>query len=192
MDSGVAAVLGAVVGAAGTGGAAIIAALLARSQARLQVQADYVRMLREPRKAAYVAYVEAHEGVNELLHRAFVLLHRDPEIPDPDLRAQRLEEAENAFDEAHGKAPAMDHLRAVLVVEGPANVANSAAIADAALHEYKSAVMQWLYATLRDAPEEALELAAIEARNASRRAYTKLLIDASEAIGEGSVVRLTP
>ncbi|MEU1787765.1 hypothetical protein ABZ553_18145 [Streptomyces sparsogenes] len=156
------------------------------------MQADYVRMLREPRKAAYVAYVEAHEEVNGLLHRAYILLHRDPEITDPNLRAQRLDEAENAFNEAHDRAPAMDHLRAVIVVEGPADVAESAAIADAALHEYKSAVMQWLYATLRDAPDEALKLAAIEARSASRHAYTKLLTDASEAIGEGSVVRLAP
>ncbi|MGW6951126.1 integrase [Streptomyces xanthophaeus] len=40
MDAGMAAVLGATVGALGTGGAAVVAALLARSQVKIQVQAD--------------------------------------------------------------------------------------------------------------------------------------------------------
>ncbi|MFB6962239.1 hypothetical protein ACFCYB_35995 [Streptomyces sp. NPDC056309] len=191
MDSGVAAVLGAAVGAVGTGGAAVIAAILARSQARIQMQADYVRMLREPRKASYVAYVEAHDEVTKLLHQVFVLLMRDPEISDPDIRAQRREEAENVYNEADNGSRGIDRLRAALVVEGPASVAGSASVADLALEEYKNAVMAWLHATLEDTPDRDLNLAAAEARRESYLAYTKLLADASEAIGEGSLARLS-
>ncbi|MCX5332591.1 MULTISPECIES: hypothetical protein [unclassified Streptomyces] len=44
--------LGAAVGALGTGGAALATGLSGRGQARTQLRAEHVRLLREPRRAA--------------------------------------------------------------------------------------------------------------------------------------------
>lgn len=57
MDSRLAAVLGATVGALGTGATCLAAALLART-ARHQVQVENMRALRESRRATYLAFAE--------------------------------------------------------------------------------------------------------------------------------------
>jgi hypothetical protein len=62
------------VGAVGTGGAAITAALLARSQARVQIRAEHQRALREPRRSAYVAFAEHWKNREDLLSRAWIEL----------------------------------------------------------------------------------------------------------------------
>jgi hypothetical protein len=74
MDQGWGVLAGAVVGAAGASGASWLAYLAARRQARDQGEVDHGLVLRSERREAYLAFMEAVEPVDGVLHR---LAHQD-------------------------------------------------------------------------------------------------------------------
>jgi hypothetical protein len=82
MDAGLAAVLGASVGALGTGMTGLTVALLARNTAHRQVKAEAMRVLRESRRATYITFAETHERYLDLLCTTLTVLSRAERFPD--------------------------------------------------------------------------------------------------------------
>ncbi|MFJ2241159.1 hypothetical protein [Streptomyces sp. NPDC087859] len=99
MDAGLAALLSAAVGALGTGGAALATGLLGRGQARTQLGAEHVRLLREPQRAAYVAFAQCFQEVHTLHSEAAKSASEMTQAEEPD-RSRLL----NAADEAYARA----------------------------------------------------------------------------------------
>ncbi|WP_158691067.1 hypothetical protein [Streptomyces sp. 351MFTsu5.1] len=150
MDAGLAAVLGAAVGAIGTGGAGIGAALLARSQARSQLQAEHARILREPRKVAYLALAEeVIKDYNKLVTATSSLQvvagNRYPTAFEDRMRAAReAYDSTRLDDHSHG------HRYAQVAVEGPPKVTQAAADCRVAFLEFKAKVHECLVQFRRD------------------------------------------
>ncbi|MFE6104723.1 hypothetical protein ACFVQ4_32895 [Streptomyces laurentii] len=82
MDAGLAAVLGATVGALGTAAAGATAALLSRSTARHQVRTEALRALRESRRATYVSYAKTIDRYLDRLGTTLIPLERVERFPD--------------------------------------------------------------------------------------------------------------
>ncbi|MGP3691120.1 hypothetical protein ACTVZO_41715 [Streptomyces sp. IBSNAI002] len=82
MDAGLAAVLGATVGALGAGATGLAAALLGRSTVRHQVRAESMRALRESRRTTYLAFAETHARYLDLLSTTLIPLDRVGRFPD--------------------------------------------------------------------------------------------------------------
>lgn len=74
--------LGATVGALGTGATGLAAALLSRSTARHQVMAESMRALRDSRRATYLAFAETQERYLDLLSTTLIPLRRVERFPD--------------------------------------------------------------------------------------------------------------
>jgi hypothetical protein len=117
MDAGVAAVLGAVVGVAGTMGAAALGWLSARSQLRAQRLIDYGERRRQARRDAYAAFLEHLSKVRVPLMESLDAL--DQPLPDVDAILRRLEAAQH-------EAAQNDSISYVVMLEGPAKVAEIA------------------------------------------------------------------
>jgi hypothetical protein len=117
MDAGVAAVLGAVVGVAGTIGAAALGWLSARSQLQAQRLIDYDERRRQARRDAYAAFLAHLSKVRVPLMESLEAL----EQPAPDLDAilQRLEAAQH-------EAIQNNSISYAVMLEGPAKVAEIA------------------------------------------------------------------
>ncbi|MFB9632159.1 hypothetical protein ACFFR9_00800 [Streptomyces spiralis] len=137
MDAGLAAVLGAAVGAVGTGGAGIVAALLARSQSRTQLQAEHVRLIREPRKGTYVAYAEAarqeHDRLVEILTRTTVVARQGRSEAHESFMAV----AEQLYQDSDQQAGARKHLEAQVYIEGPSTVIGAVVRLASSQHDFK-------------------------------------------------------
>ncbi|KOV59139.1 hypothetical protein [Streptomyces sp. MMG1121] len=83
MDQGIAAVLGAGVGIAGTLGSALLGYATARHQARDQGRVDHGFRLRDERKEAYLAFLEVEERLAILFREIrFALCADEDSIPD--------------------------------------------------------------------------------------------------------------
>ncbi|MFD5899628.1 hypothetical protein [Streptomyces sp. NPDC060366] len=82
MDAGLAAVLGATVGAVGTAAAGATAALLSRSTARHQVRTETLRALRESRRATYVSYAKTIDHYLDKLSTTLIPLARVERFPE--------------------------------------------------------------------------------------------------------------
>ncbi|GAA4991787.1 hypothetical protein [Streptomyces hyderabadensis] len=178
MDAGLAAVLGAAVGAVGTGGAGVIAALLARSQARSQILAEHVRLIREPRKATYVAFVEACREEHDRLDNACQLLDLHLNSPIVAVREERYEGARNLYDASTEARRALKHLEAQVYIEGPPSVISAAVDLSASLTDFRHEVLDVM------APDASGTIEAMEAaRTASYEKYLDFLYRASEAVG---------
>ncbi|WP_333772375.1 hypothetical protein [Streptomyces sp. IBSBF 3136] len=84
MDQGLAAVLGAGVGVLGTLGTALLAYGAARRQAVDQGKVDHAKELRAERRETYLAFIEAAEPLDLVLH---TIAHKDdppaPEVIQP-------------------------------------------------------------------------------------------------------------
>ncbi|GGV91373.1 hypothetical protein [Streptomyces massasporeus] len=161
MDAGLAALFGAGIGALGSGTAAFISGRFVSKQAqtqavaqaetaRIQVRADHLLQLREPRARAYSAFLdqglllcdvlsgasfeeEVHEEpdweYDEHGVRRWAAADEIPVAPSHDiLDIQRLFASDNyGRILAHGdELKALDRLRSRVVVEGPAAVARPA------------------------------------------------------------------
>ncbi|WP_331758147.1 hypothetical protein [Streptomyces anulatus] len=125
MDSGLAAVLGATVGALGTGATGPAAALLARSTARHQVQAENMRALRESRRATYLAFAEAHERYLDMLSTTLIPLSRIERFPDQ--REEWIAKAHQRWDQAlKYRQNEVQKIRAVLDLDTTRPVAEAA------------------------------------------------------------------
>jgi hypothetical protein len=81
MDAGLAAVLGAAVGALGTAVAGATAALLNRSTARHQVKTETLRALREARRATYASFAETADCYVTMLSTTLIPLERVDRFP---------------------------------------------------------------------------------------------------------------
>ncbi|MEU4951308.1 hypothetical protein [Streptomyces lavendulae] len=119
MDAGLAAVLGAAVGAAGTGSAAVIAALLARSQGLLQVHAEHQRSIREPRKATYVAFAEAWYKQHSLITEAWARLEVAARLRGTPAYEEIASAVERMLDQAEETRNEIRHLGSAVQIEGP-------------------------------------------------------------------------
>lgn len=144
MDAGLAALLGAAVGTLGTGGAAVVTGLLGRSQARMQLQAEHARLLREPRRSAYVAFALCYQEVNALHMKAVKLASAAVDSVDPD-RIRLLDDADDAYAQAgerlHGD---LQRLQSGVTVEGPPVVTAAAFEAEDALLASRAELYGWL------------------------------------------------
>ncbi|MEU9329495.1 hypothetical protein AB0D91_37840 [Streptomyces canus] len=139
MDAGLAAVLGAAVGAVGTGGAAIATALLNRSQARLQLRAEHVRLLRQTRQTIYARFTEALQTAHESLfavERKLRLYRAD----EPDAEAKRAE-IERAFDIAQEQTEVLSTPAALVAIEAPFELSDRSDKAAHALSDYRNHLM---------------------------------------------------
>ncbi|MEU2294092.1 hypothetical protein [Streptomyces bacillaris] len=125
MDSGLAAVLGATVGALGTGATGLAAALLARSTARHQVLSENMRALRESRRATYLAFAETHERYLDMLSTTLIPLSRVERFPDQ--REEWITKAHKRWDQAlKYRQNEVQKIRAVLYLDATRPVAEAA------------------------------------------------------------------
>lgn len=133
MDAGLAALLGATVGALGTGGAAFVTGSLGRRQARMQLRAEHVRLLREPRRSAYVAYAQCFQEVHALQAEAAKCASEAADAQEPH-RGRLLRDADSAYARAgerlHGE---LQQRQSAVTVEGPPPVTAAALEAEGAL-----------------------------------------------------------
>ncbi|WNI27300.1 hypothetical protein [Streptomyces sp. ITFR-16] len=98
MDAGLAAVLGATVGALGTAMTGATAAFLSRSTARHQVRTDTLRTLRDARRATYAGYAKAIDHYLDKLGTTLILLERVERLPEQ--REEWVESAHRRWIEA--------------------------------------------------------------------------------------------
>ncbi|WP_314175707.1 hypothetical protein [Streptomyces winkii] len=192
MDSGLAAVLGATVGAVGTGGAGIIAALLARSQTRSQLTAEYARFIREPRKAAYTAYAEASFRAHNRLAEAGARLTIAARREESEQRTtQYLAPARTDLEDVVNGHADLEHLYGQVVVEGPAPLTSTAVTLTVSLSQHQGQVLTCLKALELDGScsSDALELLE-EKRSQTYSSYLSFLHEAAKVLGADGLRRL--
>ena len=86
-------------GALGTGSAAVVSGFLGRGQARMQLRAEHARLLREPRRSAYVAFAQGFQEVHALHTEAAKSASAVVEAEEPD-RSRLLSDAHGAYTQA--------------------------------------------------------------------------------------------
>ncbi|MFJ2742331.1 hypothetical protein ACIO3O_22020 [Streptomyces sp. NPDC087440] len=144
MDAGMAAVLGAGVGALGTALAAGMSGFWARSQLTMQlaaqerhqerqVRADHVSQLREPRRQAYASFLAETSADLEILQRVDAALSEDP---------PKREEAFEHLQSLH--TPGLSTVYERVLLEGPEDVALAAAKVDMAMAAATDRAAEWL------------------------------------------------
>ncbi|WP_150237022.1 hypothetical protein [Streptomyces albofaciens] len=188
MDAGVAAILGAVVGAGGTAAAAAVTGFFARSQTKLQlasqernldrqIRADHVSQLREPRRQAYGEFVaEASEQLEQLSKAAAALSHEPP-------RREEAMAALASFDRVG------DLTYTQVLMAGPEDVAYMAAELTAEIARAVLAGGHWLLGDEgiaspdEPSPQEQM-LVAINAAKQAMRTFRLLALNAVRADGK--------
>ncbi|WP_146207027.1 hypothetical protein [Streptomyces tirandamycinicus] len=183
MDAGWAAVLGATVGAMGTGGAAVTAALLARSQVRIQVRAEHQRALRDPRKSAYVTFAELWKSRHDLVARAWIELCLAADNPGSSEFANMIEMVSQLREEALAASVSLDHAQAVVYVEGPRDVTSASIEATGALLDLLAALHEAFVAVQNGETLADRTTAYEEASSAANAKYLSFLYAASDALG---------
>ncbi|MET9912939.1 hypothetical protein ABZZ74_40245 [Streptomyces sp. NPDC006476] len=158
MDSGIAAVLGAAVGAAGTVAAGLVSGWASRSTTRLQLRAEHVRLLREPRRSAYLRYAERYHAIYGQLSDAEVHL-RDALDLDNDERHDDLEDARRLIREADTLLDnGTEELAVAVQVEGPSAVREAVIAANSRLHSHRVVTKRMLHALMAgEATQEQME-----------------------------------
>ncbi|MGW3247339.1 hypothetical protein [Streptomyces sp. NPDC001070] len=161
MDAGLAGLLGGVIGAAvGALGATLSAWISGKKaegqahiqsstqirQARLQIEADRSRALRESRKAAYIAFADGWNLVYGTLSEAAIKLGGIEPHDPPEEREERRRTARRLWGEARDLQRALLRLMHVVHVEGPEPLKGAAGEATGALVPYFGAVLDWLHA----------------------------------------------
>ncbi|MFC9654199.1 MULTISPECIES: hypothetical protein [unclassified Streptomyces] len=125
MDAGLAAVLGATVGAIGTGATGVAAALLGRSSTRHQIRAEALRALRESRRATYLSFAETHERYLDLLSTTLVPINKIQRFPDD--REELTEKAHKHWVKAlRCRQSEVQKVRVVLYLDATPSVAEAA------------------------------------------------------------------
>ncbi|MFJ9469086.1 hypothetical protein [Streptomyces caniferus] len=100
MDQGMAALLGAAVGVAGTLGAAALSYLAVRSQAPDQARVDHAKQIRSERRDAYAAFLEkAEEPVSQAILVLGPIEMGDVEPPGARQLAEMMTPFRRAADE---------------------------------------------------------------------------------------------
>lgn len=187
MDAGLAAVLGATVGAVGTGGASIVAALLSRSQTLMQVRAEHLRALREPRKGTYAAFAEQWSARFDLVTDGWIELELAAENRDSSEYTELMSNASRLRTEATNASGLVDRTQALVYVEGPESVTNTAIHAASALttlagHFHRSLVSVQNGEPLEDQAER------YEALHAdAHHKFLDFLYAAADTLGEDAI-----
>ncbi|ATL28760.1 hypothetical protein [Streptomyces formicae] len=191
MDAGLAAILGAAVGACGTAVAAGVSGFFARSQLaqqlaaqhrqmERQIRADLATQMREPRRQAYVDYAAEVGGQLDALDWVLHALSTAPSLRSA--AAERLDVFGLSSSTAYEG----------VLLEGPEEVAHAASELMAAVQKARSLAHVWLMSLERDdadAPAEpprdfAAELRhAVDAAHQARRDFRFLAMDAIRADG---------
>ncbi|MFF5001532.1 hypothetical protein ACFY3G_01780 [Streptomyces phaeochromogenes] len=144
MDAGLAALLGAAVGTLGTSGAALVTGFLGRGQARMQLRAEHARLLREPRRSAYVAFSQCFQEVHALHAEAAKSASAAAEAGEPD-RGRLLRDANSAYVRAGERLYGeLQQRQSAVVVEGPPAVTAAAFEAENALLASRTEVYRWI------------------------------------------------
>jgi len=187
MDAGLAGLLGGVIGAAvGAVGATASAWITGRKaeqqakiqsetqlgQARLQIDAERTRALRESRKSAYLAFAEGWSQVHGTLGEAAIKLGGIAASDPPEEREERRQAARRLWNEARVLNRQLNRLMHVVFVEGTSQMADAAQAASGALVSDFGTVIDWLHAV--DNETETQQHVA-EQERAHGEAYSKLL-----------------
>ncbi|MFJ8608080.1 hypothetical protein ACIRH0_12890 [Streptomyces sp. NPDC093675] len=187
MDAGLAGLLGGVFGAAvGAVGATASAWITGRKaeqqaeiqsetllrQARLQIDAERTRALRESRKSAYLAFTEGCHLVHGTLSEAGIKLGGIAASDPPEEREERRQAARRLWNEARALHRRLDRLQHIVFMEGPSEMGTAAQAATGALMPYFGAIIDWLHAV--DNETETPQHGAEQDR-AHSEAYGKLL-----------------
>ncbi|MFD0067659.1 hypothetical protein [Streptomyces sp. NPDC056690] len=187
MDAGLAGLLGGVIGAAvGAVGATASAWITGRKaehqaeiqsetqlrQARLQLNAEWTRALRESRKSAYLAFAESCHLVHGTLSEASLKLGGIAASDPPEEREERRQAARRLWNEARTMNRQLDRLQHIVFMEGPSEMGTAAQAATGALVTHFAAVIDWLHAVDNEAetPQHSAEQ-----NRAHIEAYGKLL-----------------
>ncbi|MFJ2023369.1 hypothetical protein ACIODW_06060 [Streptomyces sp. NPDC087897] len=179
MDAGIAAVLGAVVGALGTGGAGVIAALLAKSQVRMQIQAEHARMIREPRKQAYASYAESAKKDYERLSEARLSLELAAQYESR--REELLTKIGGLIDESYEHAnTVLETWEAQVYIEGPHAVVQATVRLGNCFVDLRSVLLE-NHGKIEDGEEADLDVVR-EKHAAVHMAYLDYLYRASAAL----------
>lgn len=189
MDAGLAAVLGAIVGAIGSSGAAITTSILGRGQARMQMRAEHVRMLREPRRNSYIAFAECSQQVVELCGTARQCA-TTASVEEGPQRADRLREAVDAYKQAsdlfYGE---LQKALASVTVEGPEHVTEAALRAVDALLTDRGTLHRWIRFLENNTATEEHENESSETYVIAHRERLNFLNKASRVLAEDGFSR---
>jgi hypothetical protein len=184
MDAGLAAVLGAAVGALGTGGAALLTGLLGRGQARTQLRAEHVRLLREPRRSAYVAFAQSFQEVQALHAEAFKSASAAAGTAEPD-RSTLLDEADRLYAQAGDKLYGeFQQRQSGVTVEGPPPLTAAAFTAENALLTFRGELHRLIRGLRRGPAADELERAAEDALLAVHPPLVRFLDVASGTLAD--------
>ncbi|MFF4736316.1 hypothetical protein ACFY2W_10545 [Streptomyces sp. NPDC001262] len=145
MDSGIAAIIGAAVGAAGTAVAAGVTGFWARSQAKLQlaaqrdqtdsqIRAEHARSIRDPRRACYIEFIVQTENVSEFIRAAATKLANGGSINTTE---------ERFLDQYKRIEDPLRNALAAVSLEGPEGVWAAAASSAAKLSAACEELMSW-------------------------------------------------
>ncbi|WP_436990124.1 hypothetical protein [Streptomyces sp. enrichment culture] len=159
------------------------AALLARSQARMQLRAEHQRALREPRKSAYVAFAERWRSREDLLQQAWIELSLAAENRESSECENLLERASTLHSEATEMSVDLQHAEALVYVEGPGEVTNAAIGASRALVDLLMAVHGAVIAVQRGEVLGDRATTCEDAISAAHMKYLDFLHEASDALG---------
>ncbi|MET7359434.1 hypothetical protein ABZS76_13375 [Streptomyces sp. NPDC005562] len=149
MDAGLAAVLGAAVGAIGASATALITGALGRSQTRLQLRAEDYRIVDEHRRSSYRNFFECTEITRAHLGDARSNLSTmfDDEAPvsgdDMAVADILLERAAAATKAAEAKFPEIHSLHAAVAIQGPNSAQTAAADLVDALRRQLEHTKRW-------------------------------------------------
>ncbi|QKW07395.1 hypothetical protein HUT18_14375 [Streptomyces sp. NA04227] len=187
MDAGLAAVLGATVGAVGTGGAAAISALMGRSQTRLQVQAEHDRILRDARRIAYAKLAEALSRSMKAMQQCEFSI-RTYKVT-PETRRQELrDEVDAESAEAEMLYQALPPHMALVSIEGPVEISLAAAEAHKSLSQYRLAVVRFRHVLLDGESFDSLMVESERRREIAIRKQSDFVFAASRILS-GAWVR---
>ncbi|MFJ3671536.1 hypothetical protein ACIPSE_34245 [Streptomyces sp. NPDC090106] len=184
MDAGLAALLGAAVGALGTGCAAVVTGFLGRGQVRTQLRAEHLRLLREPRRAAYVAFAQCFQEVHALHSEAAQSAAGSTDADERD-RGGLLDAAERAYAQAGERLHGELQLRqAAVTVEGPPTLTAAAFEAAGALLVSRGEVYRWIRLLRQGSATQEHERAAEDALLAVHHPLVSFLNAASDALAD--------
>jgi hypothetical protein len=182
MDQGLAAILGATVGAVGTGGVGLIAALLTRSQHRTQIRAEHLRLIREPRKGSYVAYASAARAEYDRLSDAVNHVETALEATADHARRQAREQVYSILRESTNSYRELRHLQAQVHVEGPMPIIEKAIDVLSCLTAFDGSIINVVRAQMEGLPTESLYEEMQDRKRAAHKAYLLFLYAATDAL----------
>ncbi|MFD3437983.1 hypothetical protein ACFWU3_10805 [Streptomyces sp. NPDC058685] len=149
----------------------------------MQLHAEHLRALREPRKSAYVAYAECWKKRFNLIEQSWSDLYVADRHPGTQVAEGLLVSAAATRSEAIDMSAAMGPVQAVVYVEGPREVTHASVTASSRLVDLISLVRDSSAAVQNGEPAEEHAASFEPARNAAYNSYLDFLYAASDALG---------